>query len=118
LNAADVHGKLDHSGTPQSDGIFTGECLSAAATIIYEDRASDGMEMARRMMAAIVLESRAGWEMPNLLNSDGKIIHGTDFYQMMILWALPLALRGEGISEICAEGSWINRILQACVAAQ
>jgi uncharacterized protein (DUF608 family) len=118
LNAADVHGKLDHSGTPQSDGIFTGECLSAAATIIYEGRANDGIEMARRMMEAIVVQSRAGWEMPNLLNSDGKIIHGNDFYQMMIVWALPLALRGEGISEICVEGSWIDRILKSCGAEQ
>lgn len=113
MNATRIDGKPDGSGGRQSDGIFTGECIATAATMIYEGRASDGMEAARRMMEAIVLHSCAGWELPNILDANGKIVHGDDFYQMMILWALPLAVRGEGIREICASGSLMDRILRS-----
>ncbi|HZZ38145.1 MAG TPA: hypothetical protein VFE06_03365, partial [Acidobacteriaceae bacterium] len=102
----------------QSNGIFTGECLVAAATLIYEGRRDDGMEIARRMMEAIVLRDAAGWEMPNILDAEGKVLHGDDFYQMMILWSLPLALQGHGIHEASAPGNLVSRILAASGALE
>lgn len=117
LNAADRDGKADLTGVPHSNGIFTGECISTAATMTYEGRAQEGMEKVCRMMEAIVIREGAGWELPNILNAEGKIIHGTDFYQMMILWSLPLALAGQGIHEACAKGSFIDRILMSCMSA-
>jgi len=116
LNAAERSGKADLTGIPHSNGIFTGECISTAATMTYEGRAQEGMERARRMMEAIVIGEGAGWELPNILNAEGKIIHGTDFYQMMILWSLPLALAGHGIHEACAKGSFIDRILMSSMS--
>ncbi|MFS8082694.1 MAG: GH116 family glycosyl hydrolase, partial [Ginsengibacter sp.] len=113
MNAVCPDGALDISGAPLSNGIFTGECIAAAATMAYEGLPDDGMEVARRMMEAIVLRNGAGWELPNLLNTDGKIIHGDDFYQMMIIWALPLALRGEGIREACFPAGLIDRVLKS-----
>lgn len=114
VNATDIHGNVDRSGAPQSNGIFIGECVSTAATMVYEGRVGEGTEVVRQMMEAIVVRNGAGWELPNLLDADGKVIHGNDFYQMMILWALPLALRREGIREMCAGGNFIDRILRSC----
>jgi len=45
-------------------------------------------------MSAIVLNDGAEWELPNILDAEGQILHRADFYQMMILWALPLAMEG------------------------
>jgi uncharacterized protein (DUF608 family) len=114
LNSADEHGDPDLTGIPHSNGIFTGECIAAGATITYEGRTRDGMEIVRRMMESIIVGSGAGWELPNLLNADGEIIHGNDFYQMMILWTLPLAVAGHGIREACAKGNFVDRILASC----
>lgn len=117
LNAARRDGGLDRSGHPQSDGIFTGECLCAAATMAYAGRRESALDVARRLFEAVVLQDRLGWELPNLLDPQGLAIHGTDFYQNMILWALPLALQGADIAEACAPNQWIARILTAASAA-
>lgn len=113
LNSTRPDRSPDHTAPRQSDGIFTGECLCLAATLVYENEKSLGLETARRLMAAIVLQDGAAWEMPNILDVEGHVLHGNDFYQMMILWALPLAFDGEGIAEACAPGGFIGRILAA-----
>jgi uncharacterized protein (DUF608 family) len=111
LNAAKRNGGTEESGGRQSSGIFTGECLVTASTLIYEGRREVGLEIARRLMDAIVRANGAGWELPNILDAEGKILHGDDFYQMMILWSLPLALHGQGIREASTPGNLISRIL-------
>jgi non-lysosomal glucosylceramidase len=113
LNALRPNGTEDHSAPPHSDGIFTGECLCLAATLIYEGRRSAGIEVACRMMSAIVLKEGAGWELPNILDGDGCILHGQDFYQMMMLWTVPLALDGHDIARACAPQGFVDRILRA-----
>jgi hypothetical protein len=79
----------------------------------YEGRSQDGSEVVRRMMESIVVREKAGWDLPNILDADGKVIHGTDFYQMMVLWSIPLALKGQGIYEACAKGGLIDGILES-----
>lgn len=105
VNALCPDGSWDHSGSPQSDGIFTGESISVAATLAYAGQTRAALAAAHAMMENIVIHQRAAWDMPNLLDAaTGAIIHGTDFYQMMILWALPLALTGEDIHRACSQG--------------
>ncbi|MGH9503724.1 MAG: GH116 family glycosyl hydrolase [Terriglobales bacterium] len=113
LNSTRPNGSADHTAARQSDGIFTGECLCLAATLVYEGDEAAGVEIARRLMTAIVLQDGAGWEMPNILDAEGRVLHGNDFYQMMILWGLPLALDSESIADTCASGGFIARILSA-----
>jgi uncharacterized protein (DUF608 family) len=114
LNSADRQGNPDLTGIPHSNSIFTGECIAVGATMAFESRGQDGMEVVRRMMESIVVQEGAGWDLPNILNAEGRIVHGTDFYQMMILWSLPLALNGQGIHEACAKGGLVDRILESC----
>lgn len=113
-NAIRPGGDLDTSGGRQSTGIFTGECIATAATLAYAGDRVAALDLARRMMEDIVIRQRAAWDMPNILDgASGAVLHGTDFYQMMILWAMPLALLGQGIGEACASGSLIDRIVRA-----
>lgn len=117
LNSLRPDGSQDHSASPQSDGIFTGECLCLAATFMYEGKRSLGEEIARRLMSAIVLQDGAGWELPNVLDSHGRVLHGDDFYQMMILWALPLAMEGQDIASVCTPQGLVGRVLMSAAAS-
>jgi hypothetical protein len=52
--------------------------------------------------------------MPNIIDREtGEVAYGTDFYQMMILWALPLAFLSQDITTACGPGGFIDRILSA-----
>jgi hypothetical protein len=51
--------------------------------------------------------------MPNILDSEGNAIHGTDFYQMMLLWALPLALRAQSLQQACSPGQLVDQVIRA-----
>jgi non-lysosomal glucosylceramidase len=112
MNAIRPDGSLDHSGSPHSDGIFTGECLCTTATMMYEGLGKEGSEYARRLMQTVVVANGVGWELPNILNADGSVRHGDDFYQLMILWALPLAMNKESLAKSCSEG-FVQRVLNA-----
>lgn len=117
LDAARPDGSIDSSGSPQSDGIFTGECACVAATMAYNGQTETAIEIARRLYESIVLKERRGWDMPNLLDASGHVTHGTDFYQNMILWALPLAIASLSIHEACSPGRLIERVLRAAQRA-
>jgi hypothetical protein len=52
--------------------------------------------------------------MPNIVRGDtGERVYGTDYYQSMMLWALPPALKGQDIHDACAPGSIVDRVLRA-----
>jgi hypothetical protein len=40
-------------------------------------------------------------------------VFGTDYYQNMMLWALPAAIAGQDLSASCASGGLIDRVLEA-----
>jgi uncharacterized protein (DUF608 family) len=113
LNAARPDGTMDQSASPQSDGIFTGEATCLAATMAYASDLEAALEIVGRLFATIVLQDRLEWDMPNILDAAGKAIHGTDFYQNMILWALPLAMQNLSIRDSCSQGQLVDRVVKA-----
>jgi uncharacterized protein (DUF608 family) len=114
VNAIRPDGAFDTSGTPHSDGIFTGDCICVAMTMGYAGDWETGNEVARRQMQNIALRQGAAWDMPNLVHAvTGEVIHGHDFYQMMILWGLPLAMSRQNINQACKSEGFIGRILSA-----
>lgn len=114
LNAIRPDGTFDKTGDTHSLEIFPGENLVVAATLIYSGDKEAGLAIAEQVMSNIVLLQRRGWDMPNMIDPvDGSVTKGTDFYQMMIQWALPLALDGKSIRGMCAPGELVDRVLQA-----
>jgi len=114
VNALRPDGTLDTSGSPHSDGIFTGECVCVAMSMGYSGDATTANEIAERQMHNIVFRQGAAWDMPNIVHSTtGEILHGHDFYQMMILWGLPLALSKQSIHQACQPEGFIGRVLGA-----
>lgn len=95
-------------------GIFPPETLILGMTYVYHNERDVGLDVCRHCMENIVLRQGKEWDMPNMVNADtGKVRFGTDYYQMMILWAVPAAIESKSIAQICAPGGFVDRILQA-----
>ncbi|MHB9038220.1 MAG: GH116 family glycosyl hydrolase [Armatimonadota bacterium] len=110
-------GSATHDGKHQSADIFLGECMVLAATMIYAGECEVGIEIARQLMEAIVLESGRAWDMPGFLDNDtGKPSYGNDFDQMMAVWSLPSAIAGQTLEEFASEGGFVDRIIRAAGA--
>ena len=83
-------------------------------TYIYAGEKDFGLEMARKHWANFFLAHRHPWDMANIVRGDtGKRLFGTDYYQDMMLWALPAALHGQDLRASVGEGGLIDRILAA-----
>ncbi len=65
-------------------------------------------------MYNMVIRQGKGWDMTNMVNADtGEVRFGTDYYQMMILWAVPVAIDGQSLKEFCAPGGFVDKIMKA-----
>jgi len=112
----------DGSPLPQDDkvaeygryGMFSAELLLLAMVYIYSGEKEFGLELARKHWEMLVIRQRHPWDMPNLVDGDtGERNIGTDYYQTMMLWALPAALTGQDLSGYCASGGLLDRIMSA-----
>ena len=58
-----------------------------------------------------------GWDLPNQIDTEmGERRIGVDYYQNMILWTLPAALDGKGLTGPCQTGGLVDRVLKAGIA--
>jgi len=76
VDAVLADGTPDTSGSPYSENIFTGECISVAMTFAYMGDRKTAEEVARRLMDNIVLRLSVGWELPNTIDAvTGEVVH-------------------------------------------
>ena len=95
-------------------GIFPPETLILGMTYMYQGQMESGMKVSYDCMNNMVLRQGKCWDMTNMVNADtGEVRFGTDYYQMMMLWAVPAAIDSKGIKEFCAAGGFVDQILQA-----
>jgi uncharacterized protein (DUF608 family) len=108
-NAIHEDGSLNPDGGDQSTQMFTGEALAVAATLLYEGRREEGLPLAEAVMRNLVIDQQRGWNLPNQVNPEnGKPVFGTDFYQMLMLWTIPLALQRRSIEQTCHTDGFIG----------
>jgi len=109
-------------GTPARDvgygpySMFPPEVLMLAMTYMYEGEVDFGLELARRHWHNIVCEKGRTWDQPNILRGDvdtGEFVYGHDYYQNMMLWALPAAMQGEDLSAPTRPGGLVDRMIKA-----
>jgi uncharacterized protein (DUF608 family) len=94
--------------------MFAPEVLILAMNYMYEGDREFGIELARRSLENVVCKQRHPWDQPNNIRGDtGERIFGTDYYQNMMLWALPAALEGKDLRALCAPGGLVDRVLRA-----
>lgn len=62
----------------------------------------------------LVLRQRHPWDLPNIVRGDtGTRVFGTDYYQHMMLWAVPAALAGQDLRAFCAPDGLVDQVMQA-----
>ena len=97
-----------------ADSVFPANALVLAATYMYADKKEVGLKLAHRIMANLVLRQRHAWDLPNIVRGDtGVRTYGSDYYQMMILWALPAAMEGSDLAATREPDSLVDRIIRA-----
>jgi uncharacterized protein (DUF608 family) len=98
-------------------GVYTmvvAEVLLLSMIYIQHGEREYGLELARKHWDNLVNRQRHAWDMPNMVRGDtGERYIGTDYYQAMMLWALPLALEGENLTNAYGAGSFVGRVIQA-----
>ena len=89
-----------------------------AMTYLYAGEADFGLDLARRHWEALCLKQGHPWDLPNIVRGDtGERVFGTDYYQNMILWAVPAAVDGVDLAASVGEGSLVERVLYAAATA-
>jgi uncharacterized protein (DUF608 family) len=95
-------------------GIFPPETLILGMTYLYHGDADTGIGICQRCVDNVVRRQGKEWDLPNMVNADtGEVRFGSDYYQMMILWALPAAIDRQSIAEACGPGNLVDRVLRA-----
>ena len=90
--------------------------LVLAMLYMYEGDVEFGLELARRYWHNIVCEKGYTWDQPNIFRGDedtGEATFGHDYYQNMMLWAVPAAMQGEDLSGSVRTGGLACRVLSA-----
>ncbi len=94
-------------------GCFLPEVWMLAATYMYQGQKEVGIELARNSVSALV-KFGFTWTQPNLVNgATGERIYGSDYYQNLMLWALPAAIEGKDLTQATAAGGLVDRIIKA-----
>lgn len=94
--------------------MFSAEVLVLAMTYIHAGEDEFGLDLARRYWENLICRQLHPWDLPAIVRGDtGERVTGTDYYQNMMLWALPAAIAGQDIMSYCASGGLVDRILAA-----
>ena len=92
---------------------FPPETLLLGMTYMYFGHKDLGLEICYRCWSQIARLGRV-WDQPNLIRGDtGEVIYGGDYYQNMLLWALPAALTQQDLSGPSKPTGLVDQILRS-----
>jgi len=81
---------------------------------MLEGQREYGLEFIRKLQYSNGLVQGHNWDLPCIIRGDtGERNSGTDYYQNMMLWAVPASVLGVGLAGLCAPGGYVDAILQA-----
>lgn len=107
--------RYDDALSPRSDHeqhTFVGESLCAAMTYMYHGRKETGIEIVRRLYEAIAIKSASPWNQRCLIHGrSGLPVWGDDYYSNMAIWAVPMAMAGQGIGEFVKTSSLLRQMM-------
>jgi len=116
VNYANADGTVANPGGYGAYSYFPPELLMLAMTYMYNGEREFGLELAYRAWHNMVCRQGYTWDMPNIMRGDvdtGERTFGNDYYQDMMLWALPAALAGQTVDRPCRKGGLVDRVLRA-----
>jgi uncharacterized protein (DUF608 family) len=96
------------------NAFFVPELYMLAMTYMYAGEKEFGLELARRCVQALTLDSGSEWNQPNIIRGDnGMPLFGSHYDQNMMLWALPAAIESKDLTGPCQRGGLVERICRA-----
>lgn len=114
VNFAEPDGNLVPWAGYGAYGMFVPEVYMFAALLIYTGQREAGIEIARGCLYNSCLVHRYSWTQPNVIRGDtGERTYGSDYYQNMMLWALPAAFDNKDLRGLCEGGGLVDRVIQA-----
>jgi uncharacterized protein (DUF608 family) len=94
--------------------MFVPEMVVLSMTYLYAGERDFGLELARKHWENLCLKQGHIWDLPNNIHGDtGKRVFGTDYYQNMMLWAMPAAVAGQDIRTSSGPGSLMDQVITA-----
>jgi len=90
--------------------------LMLAMTYMYEGEVDFGLDLAKRCWENIICKWRYTWDMPNIMRGDentGERTYGRDYYQTMMLWSLPAAMKSADLSAPAKPGGLVDLVIKA-----
>jgi uncharacterized protein (DUF608 family) len=94
--------------------MFCPEMVLLAMTYLYAGESDFGLDLARKGWESLCLKQGYMWDLPNNIHGDtGQRVFGTDYYQNMLLWALPAAVTGVDLKTSCKTGGLIDAVMRA-----
>ena len=102
-----------HAGYQPYD-FFTPEALMLAMTYMYNGFYEMGMGIAERCWSNVCVKQGMMYDIPNIVNGiTGKTKFGNDYYQNMVLWAMPAALKLQPLDSMTNDGGIAQRVVKA-----
>ncbi|HWD18975.1 MAG TPA: GH116 family glycosyl-hydrolase [Verrucomicrobiae bacterium] len=97
--------------------MFVAEVPILGMTYMGAGERDYGLEMIRKHWENLICRQRLEWDMPNMVDGKtGARLFGTDYYQAMMLWAVPASVLGQDLQTFCAPGGLVNQIITAAAA--
>lgn len=94
--------------------MFVAEVPVLGMTYMCAGERDFGLELIRKHWANLVCRQGLTWDMPNMVHGlTGERLFGTDYYQAMMLWAVPATASGQDIKSFCAPSGLVERIIKA-----
>ena len=115
VNYANPDGTVAQVGGYGPYSYFPPELFMLAMTYMYEGNRDFGMDLLRRCLANIVHWGYV-WDFPNTTRGDadtGQRTFGADYYQNLMLWAVPAALVGGDMTAPQGAAGLVQRMLDA-----
>ena len=95
---------------------FPPELMMLAMNYMYEGHKEYGTKLLYDCMYNIHCRHAYTWDSPNIMRGDkdtGERTFGSDYYQDMMLWAVPAALNGQDMIGPSQSGGLVSRIIKA-----
>ena len=116
VNYANADGTPAKVGGYGTYGYFPPELFMLAMTYMYEGERQFGLELLHRCLYNIVCQWGYTWDAPNIVRGDadtGQRVFGADYYQDMMLWAVPAAIACQDLRGPCLRGGLVDRVIRA-----
>ena len=115
-NYASPDGKPVKIGGYGTYSYFPPELMMLAMNYMYEGQKDFGLELLYKCMYNLTCRWGYTWDGVNTVRGDmdtGQRAYGADYYQDMMLWALPAAIAGQDMAGPCQAGGLVDRVLNA-----